>query len=79
MIIITIIKSYANPGRVFLALLLKGDAYSREGAYFILNKNHEKPKLQSFNSNLNGTITKLQLKQIYGECFVEWDVREVCK
>ena len=75
MIIITII----NPGRVFLALLLKGDAYSREGAYFILNKNHEKPKLQSFNSNLNGTMTKLQLKQIYGECFVEWNVREVCK
>ena len=33
MIIITIIKSLANPGHLFLALLLKGDAYSREGAY----------------------------------------------
>lgn len=30
MIIITIIKSLANPGRLFLALLLKGDAYVNE-------------------------------------------------
>ena len=44
MIIITIIKSLANPGRLVSALLLKGDAYSREGAYFILNR---KPNLQS--------------------------------
>ena len=29
MIIITIIKSLANPGHLFLALLLKGDAYLR--------------------------------------------------
>ena len=76
MIKITIIKSLANPGRLVSALLLKGDAYSREGAYFILNR---KPNLQSFNSNLNGTMTKLQQKQIYGECFIEWDVGEFCK
>ena len=44
--------------------------------YFILTK---KPNLQSFNKNLNGTITKLQQKQTYGKCFVEGNVREFCK